>query len=257
MHRRSLLTAAALSAIPLRMRAAMAQNSESGISKALIGKLEGADVVVDPAQWPTQLQDAPMLAGRGLPSVRDRIGLDPLVIKPVHEIGRYGGTWRQGFTGPGDVWNAWRAATGPDSLLAWDWTGNRIVPNIAKTWKVSEDGKVTTLELRRGMRWSDGHPFTADDFLFWFQDVLQRRAIGAGQVDLLPRAMDSLGGLEKIDDHTINLTFPVPNFILPDLLAGTDEIGGHAMNGRLGYGLFAPAHYMKQFLPQIRVGRRS
>jgi peptide/nickel transport system substrate-binding protein len=249
MHRRSLLTAAALSALPLRLRVAMAQNSDNGISKALIGKLEGAEVVVDPAQWPGQLQEAPMLAGRGLPSVRDRVGLDPLVIKPVHEIGKYGGTWHQGFTGPGDVWNAWRAATGPDSLLAWDWTGNRIVPNIAKSWKVSDDGKVTTLELRHGMRWSDGHPFTADDFVFWFQDVYNDEQLVPVK-SIFFQSNGQRGRVEKVDDYTISLIFPVPNYILPDLLAGTDEIGGHAMNGRMGYGLFAPAHYMKQFLPK-------
>ena len=40
---------------------------------------------------------------------------------------------------------------------------------------MSPDGKVTTLSLRRGMKWSDGQPFTADDFVFWYQDVLQQQ----------------------------------------------------------------------------------
>ena len=39
---------------------------------------------------------------------------EPLVVKPLHEIGKYGGTWRRGFTGPGDKWNGNRAARGPD-----------------------------------------------------------------------------------------------------------------------------------------------
>ena len=54
------------------------------------------------------------------------------MIKPVHEIGKYGGTWRRGFTGPGDKWNGYRAASGPDHLLFWDYTGEKVVPNIAQ-----------------------------------------------------------------------------------------------------------------------------
>jgi peptide/nickel transport system substrate-binding protein len=96
---------------------ALAASDDTAISRDLIGKLEGPEVVVDPALWPKQFQEAPMLAARvasgALPAVKERVGADPLVIRPVHEIGKYGGTWRQGFTGPGDVWNAWRAATGP------------------------------------------------------------------------------------------------------------------------------------------------
>jgi len=115
---------------------ALAASDDTAITRDLIGTLEGPEVVLDPALWPKQFQEAPMLAARvaagALPAVKDRVGADPLVIKPLHEIGRYGGTWRQGFTGPGDVWNAWRAATGPDSLLAWDWTGNKAMPKPSR-----------------------------------------------------------------------------------------------------------------------------
>ena len=230
--------------------AALAQSGDTPINRELIGKLEGPEVVTDPALWPKAFQEAPMLAARvatgSLPPVKDRIGSEPLVIKPVHEIGKYGGTWHQGFTGPGDIWNAWRAATGPDSLLAWDWTGNKAVPNMAKGWSVSDDGRVTTIQLRRGMRWSDGHPFTADDFVFWFEDIYNDPQLVSVK-SIFFQSNGQPGRVEKVDDYTIQLTFPVPNFILPDLLAGTDELSGHAMQGRSGYGLFAPAHYMKQF----------
>ena len=229
---------------------ALAASDDTAITRDLIGTLEGPEVVLDPALWPKQFQEAPMLAARvaagALPAVKDRVGADPLVIKPLHEIGRYGGTWRQGFTGPGDVWNAWRAATGPDSLLAWDWTGNKAMPNVAKSWSVSDDGHVTTVELRRGMRWSDGHPFTADDFVFWYEDIYNDAQLVAVK-SIFFQSNGQQGRVVKVDDYTIQLVFPVPNFILPDLLAGTDELGGHAMQGRFGYGLFAPAHYMKQF----------
>src|SRR5262245_48234621 len=72
------------------------------IGGQLIGKLEGPTTVTDPAKFPKTFKEAPPLAelvkAGKLPSVKERIGEDPLVIKPVHEIGRYGGTIRRGFT---------------------------------------------------------------------------------------------------------------------------------------------------------------
>src|SRR5262245_43172966 len=80
--------------------AAIAQNT----GKSLIGKLEGPEVVTDAAKVPKTFKEAPQLAelvkqGK-LPPVAERIGQDPLVIKPLNEVGKYGGAWRGGFTGP-------------------------------------------------------------------------------------------------------------------------------------------------------------
>jgi ABC-type transport system substrate-binding protein len=71
----------------------------------------------------------------------------------------------------------------------YDYTGTKLVPNIARAWEVSRDGKTTTLLLRRGMRWSDGQPFTADDFVFWYEDVYQNK-------DLVPTPLSvmTIGG---------------------------------------------------------------
>src|SRR5687767_3089587 len=91
---------------------------------SLIGKLEGPEVVTDPAKFPKSLKEAPQLAALvkagKLAAVAERVGQDPLVIKPLHEIGKYGGTWRGGFTGPADFWNGFRCCSGPDHLLFWD-----------------------------------------------------------------------------------------------------------------------------------------
>lgn len=77
---------------------------EPALGRSLIGELEGPEVVIDENLWPTAFNEAPELADRvaagELPPVQERIGSHPLVIKPVHEIGQYGGTWRRGFTGP-------------------------------------------------------------------------------------------------------------------------------------------------------------
>src|SRR5687767_15453209 len=124
-----------------------------GAGKSLIGKLEGPEAITDSAKAPKTFKEAPQLAelvkAGKLPPVAERIGQDPLVIKPLKEIGKYGGTWRRGFTGAFDTSNAHRAAQN-DKLLYFDYTGTKIVPNIARAWEVSPDGKVITLALRRG-----------------------------------------------------------------------------------------------------------
>jgi peptide/nickel transport system substrate-binding protein len=229
---------------------ARAQGTKLGAN--LIGKLEGAEVVTDPALYPKSFKEAPQLAelvkAGKLPPVQERIGQDPLVIKPLREVGKYGGTWRRGFTGPYDTSNGHRAAQN-DKLLYWDYTGTKLVPNIARAWEVSPDGKTTTLQLRRGMKWSDGHPFTADDFVFWYQDVYNNK-------DLVPTPLSvmTIGGkpiaIEKIDATTIRFVSPEPYYALPTVLASVWGIGHHARFGRDALGGFAPAHYMKQFHPK-------
>src|SRR5256712_12423683 len=78
---------------------ALAQGAKPGAN--LIGKLEGAEVVTDPARYPKTFKEAPQLAelvkAGKLPPVPERIGQDPLVVKPLREIGKYGGAWRRGL----------------------------------------------------------------------------------------------------------------------------------------------------------------
>src|SRR5262245_43189451 len=248
--RLGLLTAAAAPGPAIFAPGVAAQTAKPGAG--LIGKLEGAVVVTDPALVPKSFKEAPPLAelvkAGKLPPVQERIGQDPLVVKPLREIGKYGGTWRRGFTGPFDTSNGHRAAQN-DKLLYWDYTGTKIVPNIARAWEVSPDGKVITLWLRRGMRWSDGAPFSADDFVFWYQDMYLNT-----ELIPVPLAVMTINSkpitLEKVDATTIRFVAPEPYYALPIVLASVWGIGHHARFGRDGLGGFAPAHYLKQFHPK-------
>lgn len=218
------------------------------LGAGLIGKLEGPEVVLD--RVPTTFKEAPELAALvkagKLPPVKERIGQDPVVIKPLHSIGKYGGIWRRGFTGPSDWTNGWRAATGPDRLVFWDYTATKLVPNLAKKMEVSPDQKAFTFSLRRGMRWSDGQPFTADDILFWYEDMYLNK-----ELNPTPTIYMSIGGkagkVEKIDDFTVVFRFPAPYPMFPEILAGTNTFG--QSTGGLNGG-FHPKHYLKQYHPR-------
>src|SRR5262245_30877765 len=222
----------AISATQLPVLPAGAQGVKPGAH--LIGKLEGAELVTDPAQVPKRFNEAPQLAelvkAGKLPPVEQRIGQDPLVVKPLREVGRYGGTWRRGFTGAFDFSNAHRVAQN-DKLLYWDYTGTKVVPNIARGVEESRDGKVTALLLLRGMRWSDGHPFTAVDCVFWFEDVYQNK-------DLVPTPLTvmTINGkpiaIRKVDAATVQFVAPDPYYALPVVLASVWGIGHHARFGR-------------------------
>jgi len=101
----------------------------------LVGKLEGPEVITDPAQIPKSFKEAPQLAelvkAGKLPPVEQRVSQEPIVVKPLNKIGKYGGIWRRAFTGPGDGENGNRINS-TDKILFWDYTGNKILPSLAK-----------------------------------------------------------------------------------------------------------------------------
>ena len=231
------------------------QPSANLMASGLVGKLEGPELILDPAKWPKSFGEAPELAelvkAGKLPPVKDRVPAEPLVMKPLSEIGKYGGTWRRGFLGPGD-WENGNRLNASDKLLFWDPTGTKIVPSVAKSWEQSADGKVIRVNLRKGMKWSDGAPFTADDFVFWFEDLYSNKDIVSAPIaDMSPGGKP--GKVVKVDETTVEFQFENPHFLFIDFLAGDTLIGGgQSVRQSQGttYGAYAPKHYLKQFLPK-------
>ena len=237
--------------IALMAGSAQAQNAfeQSG----LVGKLEAPTIVTDPAKMPKAFKEAPALAelvkAGKLPPVDQRVGSEPMVIQPLRSIGTYGGIWRRGFLGPADGENGNRIRAG-DKLLFWNDSGTEVAPQVAKGYAVSDDGKRTTLFLRKGMKWSDGAPFTADDFMFWFKEMYANK-------DLVPVPVPELsingkvGRIEKIDETTVAFDFDEPYFLFARLMAGDTQIGGGQSrlqsDGR-SFGPYAPAHYLRKYM---------
>ena len=231
------------------------QAAETKIGSRLIGKLEGPELILDPEKWPKKFAEAPVLAelvkAGKLPPVEKRVPEEPMVVKPVHAIGKYGGTWRRGFTGPGDAATVNRLIAA-DKVLFWDYTGTKVMPCVAKAWQVSDDGRVIVIFLRKGHKWSDGHPFTADDFVFWYEDIYLNKDLNpTPHPDFMVNGKP--GRLVKRDDFTLVFEFPDPNYLFVDILAGSTAMGGgQAMQQERGgtMGAYMPAHYLKQFHPK-------
>ncbi len=224
-------------------------------ASGLVGKVEGAELVLDKAQMPKTFNEAPDLAALvkagKLPPVKERVSEEPLVVKPLHQLGKYGGTWRRGFLGPGDVENGNRI-NASDKLLFWDYTGTKIVPSVAKAWEMSPDGKIIRISLRKGMKWSDGAPFTADDFVFWYEDLYLNKDIVPSPISDMS-ADGKQGKVVKIDETTVEFQFENPHFLFVELLAGDTLIGGgQSVRQAQGFtfGAYSPKHYLKQFLPK-------
>jgi len=187
-----------------------------------------------------KFNEAPTLrtevAAGELPPVEERLPEEPLVLEPLEEIGQYGGRIRI-LTQELGAEASWQVV-GRETLLRLTPDGGTILPNLAKDWELSEDGKTLTLRLRKGVRWSDGAPFTADDIMFWYEDIILNNEL----VPVKPQEWSPGGRLmemEKIDDYTIRYHFAASYPIAPLLLA----------NGAWG-SFYRPKHYLKQFHPR-------
>ena len=254
-RRRFVGFSAAMAAMTAPIAEALAQAvpaSGQVTQSGLVGNLDGA---TQSATIPASFKEAPQLAdlvkqGK-LPPVAQRLPAEPMVIKPFESVGRYGGTWHRAFIGPSDGENGNRI-NASDKILFWDFTGSKIVPSIAKGFELSKDGKTTTIFLRKGMKWGDGAPFTADDFAFWFDDLYgNKNIVGAPIADM--SAGGKPGRVVKVDETTVQFVFENPYYLFPDMLAGDTLIGGGQSVQQTGgktYGAYAPAHYLKQFLPK-------
>jgi len=181
----------------------------------------------------TEFHEAPGLADQvkagALPPVQERLPEDVMVMLPANEIGTYGGTFLAG--------RQWVGEFSHEFPFSYDATLNTTAPNILKDYQASADGKVYTFFLRKGMKWSDGEPVTADDVVLYYDHVLNNPDYspeGRGEY----KTASGMATVKKIDDFTIEYTFQEPNGLFPIILSRT-------------YKWILPWHYVKQFHPDF------
>lgn len=193
----------------------------------------------EPAVSEQKYNEAPQLAelvqSGDLPPVDERLPKTPRVIDPVEMVGQYGGDWRTGLVGGADT--GWLIRTlGYENLVRWDKDWQVIIANAAESFDFNEAATEFTFKLREGMKWSDGTPYTADDIMFWWEDVVFNEDLTPVKPSWL-MVEGEIGSLEKVDDYTVRFTFPSAHGLFTQYMAG-------------GWGLpltLYPRHYLEQF----------
>lgn len=170
-----------------------------------------------------------------LPPVSERLPQNPLVTvldKPYQSPGAYGGDLNMLMAKNNDI--RMMTVYGYARLVGYN-DQLELVPDILESIEI-EDNRVFTLKLRPGHKWSDGHPFTTEDFRYYWEDV-------ASNPDLSPFGPPRnlmVGGkppkFELIDDITLRYTWESPNPYFVPALAQPSPLF-----------IYRPAHYLRQF----------
>ncbi len=202
-----------------------------------------AVIILASASTALAYNEAPMLkekvAAGELPEVDQRLPKNPLVIKPLREVGKYGGTWHK-FTTSRD-WANMRMSMYGASPVRWIDDGLGIEPNWLDEWASNEEKTVWTLHIREGIRWSDGAQFTTADFMFWWNDMVLNLEMSDPVPDMFIAGGET-AKVEALDEYTLRISYAGPAPLLIERLAMWPNYG-------IGERLIAPAHYLKQFHP--------
>jgi peptide/nickel transport system substrate-binding protein len=201
-------------------------------------------MLVNVATGATKYQEAPVLANlvkQGkLPPVEKRLPGTPMIVKPLEETGRYGGTWRMATTGIADAEKLIVRVATYEPLLRWkaDWSG--IMPNLAISYQVGDHASSYVFKLRKGIFWSDGSPFTADDILFAVENIWKNKELYPAGLPTWMTIEGKPAVVTKVDNYTVKFKFANSYGLFLQRLATPDSLE-----------LIQPSQYLKQFHPQF------
>ncbi|MGE0577875.1 MAG: ABC transporter substrate-binding protein [Reyranella sp.] len=206
------------------------------VQSAFLGLISGPAWAGDPLP---KMVETPMLADQvksgALPPVDQRLPQHPLVIR------RFAGG--DGPGQPGGQVNMLMANT-RDTRLMTVYSYTRLIsydekfqlrPDILEAFEAKENREFT-LTLRAGHKWSDGHPFTTEDFRFFWEDVANNKKLSKGGPSVELMVDGKPPKVEIIDDRTIRYTWDKPNPYFIESQARAAPLF-----------LFRPAHYLKKF----------
>ena len=170
-----------------------------------------------------------------LPPIDQRLPENPLVITPTERPGKQGGDWRHALVGGGSLSMIVRYQ-GYEPLIRFtpDWSG--LTSNVAEGYEVNDDSTEYSFRLRKGLKWSDGAPYTTADIQFWYDDILTDTDVSKGGSSFW-KVDGEFGKLTVIDDFNFKVTFKGPNgFFVQRMAWARDD---HTTQ--------APRHYLEKF----------
>lgn len=175
------------------------------------------------------------VAAGTLPPVGQRLPEPPLVVDlsaPGLEMGEHGGSIEILMGRQKDI--RMMVVYGYARLVGYR-SDLELEPDIAKAVEV-EDQKVFTFHLRANHRWSDGHPFTAEDFRYFWEDVANNEELSPFGPPKVFRVDGELPRFKVLDERTVRYSWSSPNPYFLTEIAGARPLF-----------LYRPAHYLKRF----------
>jgi peptide/nickel transport system substrate-binding protein len=224
-----------------------------------IGFTPAEDVMRARACWPCVIGLAWVLSscgggGQGAGSFVDKNPLpaDTMTAR-MDEPGRYGGRFVAGATAGPKTFNPLMANESSSndvinqmfkSLTDIDYRTQEDIPILARSWEYSDGGRTVTFHLRRGARFSDGHPLTSDDVKFCF-DVVMDPALHPSMQDGLSMP---LGGKQVAytysapDSYTFVVTAPATDALILSHVSNVRIFPKHILEPAYKAGRFASSY---------------
>lgn len=189
--------------------------------------------------WGAGLVETPFLSARvatgALPAIEERLPKEPLVVDLAargRRIGKSGGDVVTLIARARDV--RYLSATAYTRLVGYD-ESLALKPDLLASIE-NEGDRVFTFTLREGHRWSDGHPFTTEDFRYYWEDIVGDRQLAPGGPPEFFMAGGQPPRFEVLDGRRVRFSWDRPNpRFLPELANPRDPF------------IYRPAHYLKQF----------
>ena len=187
-------------------------------------------------EYDSRLVDYGFLPAGDLPALEDRLPEEPLVVVPYDAVGQYGGRISGASIAP-EAGNSEWLSVRHVNLLRFADDMQTIVPNMAKSFEWNPDYTELTITLRKGHKWSDGQPFTADDIVFWWEDIVLNKELYADVPSFWVYGGEPMQ-VEAVDDVTVMFKFAAPAPAFTTLIATTYT---HE---------WAPKHFLMDKLPK-------
>jgi len=180
---------------------------------------------------------AELVAAGKIPPLKDRLPEQVNVFLPHTEekkVGGYGGSALY-MSSVGGLYGGTNEFTG-GFVMEHTYTQG-LHPNIYLSYEPEKGGQVWVMKLRKGLKWSDGVPFTTEDVQFWYEDIVLNPELSPNLMDQMRAPSGKPVGVEIVDEYTFKFVFEGP-FVIDEHvhMLGLDPC-------------WHPKHFLKQFHP--------